>query len=180
MRAALLLLPLALAACAPKGESLGRMGGAPSLLLTVPLTGADGAPRGTVTLAQEADGTRITARVIGVPPGDYAMHLHSVGLCEGPAFTSAGGHFNPAAKQHGHLNPMGEHAGDLPNVTVDPSGLGLLNDFREGLRLKDGAAPLLDADGAAVVLHAKADDYKSDPAGNAGPRIACGVVVAKP
>ncbi len=175
----LLLLP-ALAACAGKGESMGKIGGAPpKLLITTQLLGTGGESLGTATLAQEAEGVKVTAQVSGLPAGTYAMHLHAVGKCEGPGFTSAGGHFNPAMKQHGHLNPAGEHSGDLPNIVVGDDRKGSLDAMRPGLRLVDGDAPLLDADGAAVVLHAQADDYKTDPAGNAGARIACGVVVAK-
>ncbi len=175
----LLLLP-ALAACAGNGESMGKIGGAPpKLLITTQLLAPGGEALGTATLAQESDGVKVTAQVSGLPAGTYAMHLHAVGKCEGPGFTSAGGHFNPALKQHGNLNPAGEHSGDLPNIVVGDGRKGSLDALRSGLRLVDGDAPLLDADGAAVVLHAQPDDYKTDPAGNAGARIACGVVVAK-
>lgn len=178
MRHLILSLPLlALAACGPKAESLGRVGGAPpSLMLATRLLTAEGNSLGDVELLQLADGVQIIASVKGLPAGDYAMHLHAVGRCTGPDFASAGPHFNPAGKQHGRDNPMGAHAGDLPNVTVDAKGAGTLNLLLPGLRLADGGTPLLDGDGAAVVLHGKADDYRTDPAGNAGARIACGEV----
>lgn len=178
MRRLAFVLPLlAVVACGPRAESLGRVGGAPpSLMLGTRLLTAEGNSLGEVELLQMADGVQIIASVKGLPAGDYAMHLHAVGRCIGPDFASAGPHFNPASKQHGRDNPMGSHAGDLPNVTVDAKGGGTLNLLLPGLRLADGDAPLLDADGAAVVLHSKADDYRTDPAGNAGARIACGEV----
>jgi len=170
------ILPLlAVAACAPKAESLGREGGAPpSMVLNTRLLSADGNSLGDVELRQTAAGVQFIAQVRGLPAGSYAMHLHAVGRCAGPDFTSAGPHFNPEGKQHGRDNPMGAHAGDLPNIDVANGQAGTVDLMLPGLRLADGAAPLLDADGAAVVLHAKADDYRSDPAGNAGSRIACG------
>jgi superoxide dismutase, Cu-Zn family len=168
-------LALALAACGPKTESLGRVGGAPpSLVLNTRLLTADGNSLGEAELLQMTEGVQFIARVQGLPAGSYAIHLHAVGRCAGPDFTSAGPHFNPEGKQHGRDNPMGAHAGDLPNIEVADGKPGNLNLMLPGLRLADGAAPLLDADGAAVVLHAQADDYRSDPAGNAGTRIACG------
>ena len=171
---------LALAACGPQRESLGRVGGAPpSLMLSTRLLTADGNSLGEVELLQMADGVQLIATVKGLPAGQYGMHLHAVGRCIGPEFTSAGPHFNPAAKQHGRDNPMGAHAGDLPNLDVNDKGVGEINLMLPGLRLADGTTPLIDADGAAVVLHAKADDYRSDPAGNAGSRIACGEVKLK-
>ena len=113
-------------------------------------------------------------------PGTYAIHLHAVGKCEGPKFTTAGPHFNPAMKMHGRDNPMGPHLGDLPNIVVGAGGSGSVDYEVAGLTLTGGAAPLLDADGAAVVVHAGPDDYKTDPSGNSGDRIACGLLNAHP
>lgn len=175
----LLLLPI-LAGCASKGESMGKTGGAaPKLIVTTQLLSPGGEPLGTATLAQEGDGVHVAATLSGLPAGTYAIHLHSVGKCEGPDFKSAGGHFNPGMKQHGHLNPAGEHSGDLDNINVGSDRKGSLSESRPGLRLVDGDAPLIDADGASVVVHAQPDDYKTDPSGNSGNRIACGVLVAK-
>ncbi len=172
----LLIMPV-LAACGANGESMGRMGGAaPRLLVTTAMLGPGGETLGTATLAQEAEGVKVTATLTGLPAGSYGVHLHAVGKCDGPDFTSAGGHFNPATKQHGNLNPAGEHAGDLPNITIGADRRGTLDAMRPGLRLVDGDAPLIDADGAAIVLHAAPDDYRTDPSGNSGARIACGVI----
>jgi superoxide dismutase, Cu-Zn family len=183
MRKFVIVPMLALAACStpqPKAESLGRSGGAmPAAMTVTPLASADGVVLGSVRLLQEADGTRVVATVKGLPVGDYAIHIHAVGSCVGPDFASAGGHFNPQARQHGMNNPAGSHDGDLPNISVVAVGNmteGSIDAVRAGLRLREGAAPLFDADGAAVVVHAKPDDYKTDPSGNAGPRLLCGVV----
>lgn len=173
----MLLLPVCalLGACGPKAVSLGRVGGAPpSLVVGTRLLTADGNSLGEAELLQMAAGVQLIVRVQGLPAGDYAMHLHAVGRCVGPDFTSAGPHYNPGGKQHGRDNPMGAHAGDLPNISIDAKGVGDVNIMLDGLRLADGDSRLLDADGAALMLHAKPDDYRSDPAGNAGARIACG------
>ena len=174
----LLPIMLALTACAgTTGDSMGRSGGkAPALMITSDVVDGTGNMLGTARLLQEADGTRVTLAMRGLPAGTYAVHLHQTGLCQGPAFTTAGGHFNPAMKQHGSLNPAGEHQGDLPNMVVGDDRRGSLDAVRPGLRLTDGSMPLLDADGAAIVVHAQPDDYRTDPAGNAGQRIACGVL----
>ena len=175
---ALALIMVPLAACGPKRESLGRFGGtAPSLLISTELRTAGGESLGSAQVMQEADGVRVVAEVRGLPAGEYAIHLHAVGKCEGPGFTSAGPHFNPEARAHGRATPGGGHAGDLPNLVMPASGRATYDHLQPGLRLAEGANPLLDADGAAVVIHAGPDDNVSDPAGNAGARIACGVLV---
>lgn len=136
---------------------------------------AAGAEVGTA-VAQEHDGAlRVTVEVKGLPPGMHGAHIHAVGKCEAPGFTTAGGHWNPAMKQHGSMNPMGAHMGDLPNVTVGTNGTGKLAFTIPAEKLEN----LLDEDGAAIVIHATADDLKTDPSGNSGARIACGVFAAK-
>lgn len=169
------------AATKAKPQSLGKTGGTmPQTMSVTPLASASGDNLGSVRLLQEAGGTRVVASVRGLPAGEYAIHVHAVGACVGPDFTSAGGHFNPDKREHGMMNPAGSHQGDLPNIVVtagaDGFTRGNIDALRPDLRLRDGDAPLFDADGAAVVVHAKPDDLKTDPAGNAGPRLLCGVV----
>jgi Cu-Zn family superoxide dismutase len=152
----------------------------PSLTTTVQLLGPNGELHGTATLSQTATGTRVQATVNGLAPGSYAIHLHAIGKCEAPGFTTAGGHFNPTTHQHGKDNPAGPHLGDLPNIAVGADGSGSIDAMVAGLQIKGGTAPLLDADGAAVVVHAGPDDYKTDPTGNSGARIACGALMPVP
>lgn len=142
-------------------------------IATATLNDAAGKAQGTVNILEGADGLLVRANLTGAP-GTYALHVHTVGKCDAPEFTTAEGHWNPDNKQHGTENPAGSHKGDMPNVTIDAEGKGAL-EFRIAGATK---ATLLDTDGAAVVMHEKADDNKSDPAGNAGKRIACGVVTA--
>ena len=169
-----------LAGCAHTGTSMGKTrAGPPPIEVTTQLLGANGELRGTATLSQRPEGTLVRARIEGLPAGTYAIHLHGVGKCEGPKFTTAGGHFNPTMKMHGRDNPMGPHLGDLPNVVVGPGGTGTVDFTVAGMMLVGGTAPLLDADGAAVVLHARPDDYKTDPSGASGDRIACGVLAPR-
>ncbi len=174
----LLVLPL-LVACSNAGTtSMGKTRGvAPAMIINSELVNIAGDPVGAAMLTQETDGTRVTAKLTGLPQGTYAIHLHAIGQCEGPDFTTAGGHFNPGMKQHGSLNPAGEHAGDLPNIVVGDDRRGSLDALRAGMRLVDGDTPLVDSDGAAIVVHAGPDDFRTDPSGKAGARIACGVVV---
>jgi superoxide dismutase, Cu-Zn family len=110
-----------------------------------------------------------------LPPGTYATHVHAVGRCDPPGFESAGPHWNPTERQHGSQNPQGQHLGDLPNLLVGADGQGSFELTIGGARLSGGGRGLLDRDGSALVIHAGPDDYRTDPSGNSGARIACGV-----
>ena len=140
------------------------------------LKDATGKAVGSVTLTETTHGALLHATLMGLPAGTHAFHIHTTGTCEAP-FTSAGGHFNPATKQHGIANPAGMHAGDLPNFEVGADGKATFDAFATGVTFGTGPDGLFKAGGTAIVVHAAADDYKGDPAGNAGARIACGVVV---
>ena len=134
---------------------------------------------GEATFEQTPRGVLITADLTNLPAGPHAFHIHETGKCEAP-FKTAGGHFNPGAKKHGMRSAEGQHGGDLPNVTVPDGGKAKVQFLAADVTLKAGEKnSLLDADGSSLVLHAGADDHKTDPAGAAGDRIACGVVVKK-
>lgn len=167
-------LPLA---CAVLLGSCATTGSAetPDVLATANLTDGTGKSVGMARLEQAGTVMRLVAEVSGLTTGDHGIHLHTTGKCEAPAFASAGGHLNPAAHQHGSMNPAGPHLGDLPNVTVGADGKGALSFVLVG-NAAEVAASLFDADGTAIVVHASADDYKTDPSGNSGGRIACGVL----
>jgi superoxide dismutase, Cu-Zn family len=126
---------------------------------------ADGSRAGAVSLTESSDGALLFIDATGLPPGIHGVHLHAVGRCEAPDFTSAGPHWNPGQQQHGLDNPQGSHGGDLPNVTVGVDGA-----LKTVIKAAGGS---LDADGAALVIHASPDDNKTDPSGNSGARIAC-------
>ena len=133
---------------------------------------ANGESVGAVTLSATPQGTLLHATLENLPAGAHAFHVHAVGVCE-PPFKSAGGHFNPEGKKHGINNPEGMHAGDMPNIHVPASGALEIEVLNTLLSLDD---TLFDEDGAAIVIHEGPDDYVTDPAGAAGPRIACGVI----
>lgn len=135
---------------------------------------AAGVAVGRATATEVGGGLRVTIDGGGLPPGVHGAHIHTVGACDAPGFTTAGGHWNPTRRQHGSMNANGPHQGDLPNLTVGSNGHGSVGAVIPGATM----AGLLDADGAALVVHAGPDDLMTDPAGNSGARIACGVFVA--
>jgi superoxide dismutase, Cu-Zn family len=139
--------------------------------LTAALQTAEGEPAGTATVTAEAGGVLLALNVDNIPPGQHGAHIHMVGRCDAPRFESAGGHWNPANKEHGLENPRGQHAGDMPNLTVDADGRGTLSYSLKGATIEG----IGDADGSAFVIHKSPDDQKTDPSGNSGDRLACGV-----
>ena len=182
-------MALALAAgCAPENEGadagdVNALEQAPSQAPANPdsaiatVRNAAGRELGTLTLRDAGNGLAVSGRLAGLSPGDHAVHLHMTGSCNAPSFDSAGSHWNPGERQHGSANPQGPHAGDLPNLTAGADSSGVVDGTTAAGTLR-GELPLLDADGAAVIVHAGKDDYRSQPSGNAGNPIACGVVEA--
>ena len=147
--------------------------------ITVELKDAKGNSVGTATISEAEGGSGLTIglNLRGLPPGEHAAHIHQVAKCEAPGFTFAGPHFNPDKKHHGLENSDGPHAGDMPNFTVSGDGTAKATLLNPRVNLGDGDHSLFANGGTTLVIHAKPDDMKSDPAGNAGDRIACAVVV---
>ncbi|MBR1216956.1 superoxide dismutase family protein [Bradyrhizobium sp. U87765 SZCCT0131] len=152
------------------------IGGAAAQSAKATLKNAEGAAIGSLDLAQVSDGVLVKLTARGLPPGEHAFHVHAVGKCE-PPFTTAGGHFNPDNRKHGMMSAEGHHAGDMPNLIVPASGDVAVEVVNTAVTLDKGKPnSLYKPDGTAFVIHAAADDYKTDPTGNAGGRIACAVV----
>jgi Cu-Zn family superoxide dismutase len=170
------LAPVRIAQRAKDGAAASKKSAPATPPATAEVKTADGKDVGIVTLTQTRSGVRLSGSLKGLPAGEHALHVHSVGKCE-PPFTSAGPHFNPAQKKHGKLNPEGHHAGDMDNIVVPASGNLALKIVNKDITLEKGKPnSVFQEGGTAVVIHAAKDDYTTDPTGNAGDRIACGVV----
>lgn len=169
--------------CAPAMAALAGCAAMEQPVMEPPMMGsatADirdnaGLPRATATATPLGDGIRVQVSAMNMAPGAYGAHVHTTGRCDPPGFESAGGHWNPTNQEHGKDNPQGMHKGDLPNLMVGTNGRGTMEINIPGVSLAGAGHRLMDADGAALVIHASADDYRTDPSGNSGARIACGV-----
>lgn len=174
-------------------QALGLIGAATIVAGTATAVAAQGATHGGASIVDGSGATvgwarftedgagrlHVDVQVRGLPQGRHGIHLHAVGSCVGPAFASAGGHHNPLGAQHGLHNPAGAHAGDLPNLEVNVAGNGRLQATTDRATLSGGTTSLFDGDGSAIVIHAGEDDQVTDPTGNSGGRIACGVIEAE-
>ena len=174
--AAILAAVLTLSARAQSTKPAAAAAGAASATAT--LLDAKGAEVGKVTLTQAGSDVKVHVDVKGLTAGPHGFHIHTVGSCTAPDFKDAGGHYNPTNKKHGKDNPEGPHEGDLPNLEVKADGTGSMDFTIAGASLSGTDTSILDKDGGAAVVHAKADDFKTDPSGNSGDRIACGVIKA--
>lgn len=165
---------LALVGCAMNEAAPDPAVQLPAALASADIIDATGRSMGTATVSQVGDSLRVRVEGAGLPSGAHGAHIHTTGVCAAPGFESAGPHWNPTARQHGKSNPAGMHRGDLPNLMIGTDGRGSIEYTVPGAMLTGGEMAMLDGDGAAIVIHAQADDYRTDPSGNSGGRLACG------
>lgn len=144
--------------------------------VTVDMLDRKGMPIGAVRLTHHDEGVHIAARVSGLEPGEHGFHVHENAACDPPSFESAGGHFAPGDRQHGLRNPQGPHAGDLPNLRARDDRVADTTFVAPNLSLRGGDGSLVGVGGAALVVHSGPDDYRTDPSGDSGERVACGVI----
>lgn len=170
------LIAAVVCAAAPAAPAFAQATG--TTAASAVLRDASGAVVGTATFRQAGNGVAISFQGRGLPAGQHGIHVHETGRCDAPDFATAGGHFNPADRQHGLQNPAGAHAGDLPNLTVGANGNASFNATNTMVTLGAGANSLLKTGGTALVIHADRDDEMTNPSGNSGARIACGVITA--
>lgn len=168
MRATAIALVLIVAACTPSVQ-VGSPTPIPAMAVIRSTTGDS---LGVLSVEAVSAGVRISGSLRGLPAGPHGIHLHTTGRCDAPDFATAGGHLNPTAAHHGLENPTGPHAGDMRGISADAGGMAAVDETTGRVTW----AQLMDADGTAIVIHATADDQKTDPAGNSGARVACGVV----
>ena len=167
---ALAAVALTLGGCATGTTPVGVVA---QVEATANLRAADGSERGQVLVSGTSAGVRLQVEASGLTPGTHGLHVHAVGRCDAPDFASAGPHWNPDARAHGRDNPAGAHRGDLPNIEIAADGRG-----RVVFDLPVAAAALIEGEGKSVIIHANADDYRTDPSGNSGGRLVCGVFAA--
>ncbi len=155
---------------------IGNAAFAAPLKARAEILNSNGQKVGRAIFTETGDGVNVSIEVSGIPPGNHGIHIHEVGMCDAPDFKTAGGHFNPQHKKHGLKASSGSHGGDLPNLKVEENELGRLQYLLKDLTLQDAKNSLLQAAGTSLVIHASYDDEVTDPAGNSGARIACGVI----
>jgi Cu-Zn family superoxide dismutase len=172
-------LPLALAMACFSAAACHSLSGGHTPRGTATLHDASGRSVGVLDLEQTSTGVRIIGDLSGLPGGRHGIHFHQTGRCDGPDFTSAGAHFNPFNRKHGLENPDGPHAGDMQNVVIPAQGAVLVEMLSPRITLDDANTTVFDGDGTSLVIHAAPDDQRTDPSGNSGARIACGVITRR-
>lgn len=164
-----------LGACAMGSDMSPVAAGMPAVSLGAEISEPGGRLVARSTASQVDDSIRVRVEAAGLARGAYGAHVHMVGRCDAPSFATAGAHWNPTNRQHGRDNPQGRHMGDLPNLMVGTDGRGSFEFTIPSSSISGGTMPMLDNDGVSIVIHAAADDYRTDPSGNSGARIACGI-----